>query len=211
VSLLGRVRRRRGTPGSPRAERFLAAGARQSRAFGHDYVGTEHVLLALIEDPSTPAAQVLGRLGLTGDVVRRDIDEDALERAGGACRCVAPAPQEGARAHGDGVRRRPGALRARARPLSAVEDCIAARILADHGVTLTALARSLDIDREGLRERLLVDRPLLVDALSGLDEAALLSPSTARLPVRARQSGRTTTDRRFSDPFTGRRRRWEPE
>jgi hypothetical protein len=74
VRLLARARRRRVTPRPPRAERFLVAGAHQSRTFGHDYVGTEHVLLALTEDSGTPAARALARRGLTGEVVRRDIE-----------------------------------------------------------------------------------------------------------------------------------------
>ena len=74
MRLLRGRRRQLDAPRSRRAERFLAAGAQESRTFGHDYVGTEHVLLALTEDASSPAAQLLGRLGLTGDVVRRDIE-----------------------------------------------------------------------------------------------------------------------------------------
>ena len=50
------------------------AGARQSRSFGHNYVGTEHVLLAIAEDVETRAARVLAGLGLTGHVVRRDVE-----------------------------------------------------------------------------------------------------------------------------------------
>jgi ATP-dependent Clp protease ATP-binding subunit ClpA len=74
VRLLPRPRRREHTPRARRAQRFLDAGTRQSRTFGHDYVGTEHVLLAIAEDSSTPAAQALARFGLTRDVVRRDIE-----------------------------------------------------------------------------------------------------------------------------------------
>jgi ATP-dependent Clp protease ATP-binding subunit ClpA len=80
MRLLPRSRRQEPPPPAGRAERFLLAGAQQSRMFGHDYVGTEHVLLALTEDPTTAAAQALGRLGITGDVIRRDI-----ERVIGTC------------------------------------------------------------------------------------------------------------------------------
>lgn len=69
-----RSRRRKQTPRPRRAERFLAAGAQESRTFGHDYVGTEHVLLALTGYSSTPAGQALARLGLTRDVVLDDIE-----------------------------------------------------------------------------------------------------------------------------------------
>jgi ATP-dependent Clp protease ATP-binding subunit ClpA len=74
VRLLRRSRRLSDAPRARRAERFLFAGSQQSRTFGHDYVGTEHVLLALAEDPQTPAADALARLGITRDVVRRDVE-----------------------------------------------------------------------------------------------------------------------------------------
>jgi ATP-dependent Clp protease ATP-binding subunit ClpA len=188
VRLLRRARRKRGPARPPRAERFLAAGAQQSRTFGHDYVGTEHVLLALAEDSSTPAAQALSRLGLTRDVVRRDIervigtcidprrraiDPDALATLGidldevtrrvdeafgpgalesarsgaldrtGACRCVAPrlkkALELAATEAGDGPMRSEHVLVS----LAEVEDCVAARILGEHGVTPTALREAM--------------------------------------------------------------------
>ncbi len=69
-----RARRTREAPRVARAQPFLVAGAQQSRTFGHDYVGTEHVLLALAEDSETRAANALGRLGLTREAVRRDIE-----------------------------------------------------------------------------------------------------------------------------------------
>jgi ATP-dependent Clp protease ATP-binding subunit ClpA len=80
VRLLPRPRRQDQASRARPAQRFLDAGTRQSRTFGHDYVGTEHVLLAIAEDSSTPAAQALARFGLTRDVVRRDI-----ERVIGTC------------------------------------------------------------------------------------------------------------------------------
>ena len=74
MRLLRRARPQRSVPRSRSAERFLAAGAEQSGTFGHNYVGTEHVLLALTEDPTTRAAQALARFGLTRDVVWREIE-----------------------------------------------------------------------------------------------------------------------------------------
>ena len=189
MRLLRRASRQHGTPRSGRAEPYLVAGAQQSSTFGHDYVGTEHVLLALTEDPSSPAAQLLARLGLTGDVVRRDIERiigpgidprrraidpdalatlgidleevsrrveetfgpgaldsarsGALDGPGGPSRCIAPrlkrALELAATEAGDGPVRPELMLLS----LAAVEDCIAARILHHHGVTLTALREAL--------------------------------------------------------------------
>jgi ATP-dependent Clp protease ATP-binding subunit ClpA len=51
------------------AEPYLAAGAEQARRFGHSYVGTEHVLLALIRNPDGGATALLRQLGVSTDTV----------------------------------------------------------------------------------------------------------------------------------------------
>jgi ATP-dependent Clp protease ATP-binding subunit ClpA len=52
---------------------FIDAAARMSRGLGHNYVGTEHLLLALAADRQTRAAQTLDELGLSPDEIRADI------------------------------------------------------------------------------------------------------------------------------------------
>ena len=51
------------------AEPYLAAGAEQARRLGHRYVGTEHVLLALIRNPDGNATPLLQQLGVSTDTV----------------------------------------------------------------------------------------------------------------------------------------------
>ena len=51
------------------AEPYLAAGAEQARRLGHSYVGTEHVLLALIRNRDGSATAVLRELGVSSDTV----------------------------------------------------------------------------------------------------------------------------------------------
>jgi ATP-dependent Clp protease ATP-binding subunit ClpA len=41
------------------AEQYLSAGAGEARRLGHNYVGTEHVLLALTRNPQGGATRVL--------------------------------------------------------------------------------------------------------------------------------------------------------
>jgi ATP-dependent Clp protease ATP-binding subunit ClpA len=143
VRLLPRPRRRERRPRARPAERFLLAGAQQSVSFGHAYVGTEHVLLALAEDPATPAARVLAQFGLTGTVLRAR--RRTRHRAGRRPAPPRDRPQALAtlglatRAAGDG----PPASEHMLVSLAAVEDSAAARILGDHGVTLTALRDAL--------------------------------------------------------------------
>lgn len=44
---------------TPRYQAVLASAASHAVALGHDYVGTEHLLLALLADPAAVATQVL--------------------------------------------------------------------------------------------------------------------------------------------------------
>ena len=186
MRLLGCCRRPRGT-GPARAERFVAAGAERARGMGHEYVGTEHVLLALAEEPTTRVGRALASLDVTGDVVRRDIERivgtcteprrrpldpdalatlgidldevtrrveeafgpGALERSGpsprsaATCRCIAPrlerALERAAADAGDG----PVGAEHVVVALAAVEDCVAARILRENGVSRAQLRRSV--------------------------------------------------------------------
>ncbi len=66
------LRRRCAAPRAERirfAEPYLALGAAEARRLGHNYVGTEHVLLGLIRDRDGGAIPVLRRLGVTADAV----------------------------------------------------------------------------------------------------------------------------------------------
>lgn len=51
------------------AEPYLTAGAQHARRLGHSYVGTEHVLLALIRNPDDGATALLRQLGVSTDRV----------------------------------------------------------------------------------------------------------------------------------------------
>ena len=60
----GRPARRHATF-SAGAGKVLELGVRESLRLGHDYVGTEHVLLALLESGDEPGARVLTDLGVS--------------------------------------------------------------------------------------------------------------------------------------------------
>ena len=77
------------------AERYLTAGAEQARRLGCSFVGTEHVLLALVHNRASTSAALLGRLGADPPSVesalapwlgpsseRAKIDPDALASLG---------------------------------------------------------------------------------------------------------------------------------
>ena len=46
----------------------------QARAMGHEYLGTEHLLLGLLGQPGTPAASALTNLGVDAGHVRSEIE-----------------------------------------------------------------------------------------------------------------------------------------
>jgi ATP-dependent Clp protease ATP-binding subunit ClpA len=55
-------------PFTPRAKKVLELSLREAKQLGHDYIGTEHILLGVIREGEGVAAQVLVKLG--GDLSR---------------------------------------------------------------------------------------------------------------------------------------------
>jgi len=60
-------------PFTPRAKKVLELARREALAMGHNYVGTEHILLGLIREGDGVAAQVLVRLGADLNRVRQRV------------------------------------------------------------------------------------------------------------------------------------------
>jgi ATP-dependent Clp protease ATP-binding subunit ClpC len=60
-------------PFSPRAKRVLELSHRESLQLGHNYIGTEHILLGLIREGEGVAAQVLVKLGAELVRVRQQV------------------------------------------------------------------------------------------------------------------------------------------
>lgn len=60
---------------TPRAQLILAGARKEALRFHHDYVGTEHVLLALIQLDRGVAANVFANLGLEPDAARIEVEK----------------------------------------------------------------------------------------------------------------------------------------
>jgi ATP-dependent Clp protease ATP-binding subunit ClpA len=60
-------------PFTPRAKKVLELSLREALALGHNYIGTEHILLGLIREGEGVAAQVLTRLGADLNRVRQQV------------------------------------------------------------------------------------------------------------------------------------------
>jgi ATP-dependent Clp protease ATP-binding subunit ClpC len=73
-------------PFTPRAKKVLELALREALQLGHNYIGTEHLLLGLIREGEGVAAQVLEKLGASLDRVRDEVIKivSRLERSSGA-------------------------------------------------------------------------------------------------------------------------------
>jgi ATP-dependent Clp protease ATP-binding subunit ClpA len=84
-------------PFTPRAKKVLELSLREAKQLGHNYIGTEHILLGLIREGEGVAAQVLVKLGTDLSRVRQQVirvlsgsagGEAAVEQAGVRTRLV---------------------------------------------------------------------------------------------------------------------------
>ncbi|MDU6596768.1 MAG: Clp protease N-terminal domain-containing protein, partial [Veillonella sp.] len=57
------------------AQRVLSFAQEAALELGHDYVGTEHVLIGLIKVKNGVAAKALNELGLSAETIIEDVEE----------------------------------------------------------------------------------------------------------------------------------------
>jgi len=70
-------------PFTPRAKKVLELSLREALQLGHNYIGTEHILLGLIREGEGVAAQVLVKLGADLNKVRQQVIQLLSGYAGG--------------------------------------------------------------------------------------------------------------------------------
>jgi len=77
-------------PFTPRAKKALELAAEEARSLGHNYIGTEHLLLGLIREGEGVASQVLLNLGMDLNTVRNEV----MELLGSALPGIGAAPSK---------------------------------------------------------------------------------------------------------------------
>ncbi len=77
-------------PYTSRARKVLEVAMEEARELGHSYVGTEHLLLALLRTPSNLGGEALADAGVTFDAARAEV----LRLLGHAVRSSPPASVE---------------------------------------------------------------------------------------------------------------------
>jgi hypothetical protein len=70
-------------PFTPRAKKVLELSLREALQIGHDYIGTEHILLGLLREGHGVAVQIMRRLGSEPHVVRQQVIRE-MHGEGGA-------------------------------------------------------------------------------------------------------------------------------
>jgi len=82
-------------PFTPRAKKVLELSLREALQLGHNYIGTEHILLGLIREGEGVAAQVLVKLGADLNRVRQQVIQLLSGYHQGKEPATAGGPQEG--------------------------------------------------------------------------------------------------------------------
>ena len=65
-----------------RARKVIAFAKEEAQRLGHDYLGTEHVLLGIIKDAGGIAAAVLESLNIDLDKLKTEIEDRLIESTG---------------------------------------------------------------------------------------------------------------------------------
>jgi ATP-dependent Clp protease ATP-binding subunit ClpC len=74
-------------PFTPRAKKVLELSLREGLALGHNYIGTEHILLGLVRENDGVGARILHEHGLDADTIR----DTLIAKLGGEAR-IRPLP-----------------------------------------------------------------------------------------------------------------------
>ena len=97
-------------PFTPRAKKVLELSLREALQLGHNYIGTEHILLGLIREGEGVAAQVLVKLGADLSRVRQQVIQLLSGYAGSGGPMGAASEKAGATAGGRGTESQSGSL-----------------------------------------------------------------------------------------------------
>lgn len=87
-------------PFTPRAKKVLELSLREAIQLGHNYIGTEHILLGLVREGEGVAAQVLEKMGAGLDQVRQTV----IHLLGGSSPIVAAEGEAGSEVERAGPR-----------------------------------------------------------------------------------------------------------
>ena len=134
-------------PFTPRAKKVLELSLREALQLGHNYIGTEHILLGLIREGEGVAAQVLVARGADLEVVRAIVLHRVGRGGEGPTRSRpehTPGAEEALSAAGDIAAGGPVGSQHLLEALARSEEGLAGKVLASLGVDADAIAARID-------------------------------------------------------------------
>lgn len=133
-------------PFTPRSKKVLELSLREALALGHNYIGTEHILLGIVREGEGVGAQVLVQQGAMLPLVRAAVLEQV--RRAGAARQSAPArtlgAEEAVTIAQELAASSPMGSHHLLEALARSDDTMAAKVLAALGVDADAIAAKID-------------------------------------------------------------------
>jgi ATP-dependent Clp protease ATP-binding subunit ClpA len=143
---------------SPDVERLVASAATEQLELGHDRVGTEHLLLALLADEGSGSAQLLTAAGATLSAARHMVSEVAVgqsdpTRSGDGVRFTSRAQRALDRAGRFARQERAGEITERHVLLGVLDvEGLACQVLRRLGVDLSRLRSAIGVDADEVGE-----------------------------------------------------------
>jgi ATP-dependent Clp protease ATP-binding subunit ClpC len=133
-------------PFTPRSKKVLELALREALQLGHNYIGTEHILLGLVREGEGVAAQVLVRRGADLDRVRATVlaEVKQVTTGGPTSRPRTPAAEDVVAAAQELAESAPMGSHHLLEALARSEDSLAAKVLASLGVDPEAVAAKID-------------------------------------------------------------------
>jgi hypothetical protein len=150
-----RIKRRRERPSAKLLERFsddaravVVEAQNAARELGHNYLGTEHVLLAILRAPETPGGRVLTALGASAETMRARVAVvigTGQEPPVGALPFTPRTKKVFELALHEALRRGEAELGTEHLVFAMVEfeECVAAKLLAEIGISREAVGAAL--------------------------------------------------------------------
>jgi ATP-dependent Clp protease ATP-binding subunit ClpA len=127
-------------PFTPRAKKVLELSLREALQLGHNYIGTEHILLGILREGDSVAAQVLVRMGTDLNRVRLEViklvgsEAEVIKLVGSEAEAISPGE----------IRTPPGETRTRPREIRTARSTVSHDpLLAEVRNALVAMADRL--------------------------------------------------------------------
>src|SRR6478735_8307765 len=135
-------------PFTPRAKKVLELALREALALGHNYIGTEHIALALVREGNGVAMQVVQRQGVSAEQLRNEVLATLRRMTTGSGPPARPATTPGAdqvlAAAKDLAGGAPMGTHHLLEALAMADDSIGGSVLAALGVDVDGIAARID-------------------------------------------------------------------